>query len=125
MNGPFWTGLVHPNREGDACQNEECINNLRWDSDGSPFDNWDDQIPENLGNVECFVYWVYNGRIMGQPCNEVLRYICELQCPRNNDVSAATTALITPTTAVTHSATSKKVYTGMKILASKVLCALY
>ena len=88
----FWTGLVFPDHHHN-CDNNQCINKLSWDSDGSPLDNWDYTSHDIDGDDPCLRY--ENHKMNGKNCRETNYYICEVQCP----AVPTTTTTTVPTTA--------------------------
>ena len=79
--GNFWTGLTKPDNVG-TCSNNDCINKLVWDSDGSSLTSWVDQSHQKkadlIGVKGCFIY--RNNELNDKTCSNIIHYICEFKC---------------------------------------------
>ena len=87
--GEFWTGLVNPNNE--VCFDGDCVNKLKWDSDGSYLDSWAD-TSHGFGldqGDDCLRY--RDTSIGDHPCDRTYYYICEFQCPTTTTTTITST----------------------------------
>ena len=82
--------MVNPDK--NICRDGGCVNKLKWDSDGSNFDNWayTSHSIKADGGRDCFRYT--NTAMDDRVCYVNHSYICEFQCP----VSAVTTTTAPP-----------------------------
>ena len=97
--GEFWTGLTNPYKV--HCENGDCINKLKWESDGSYLNSWEDQ---NYGIIadsadSCLRYRTH--RIDDKSCAMTYYYICEFKCSSTTTTRTTTTTTITSTTTTT------------------------
>ena len=105
--GQFWTGLSNPNNE--YCENSACFNKLKWDSDGSYLNAWEDQthgIRADNGHG-CLRYT--SDRINDMICAMTYYYICEFKCPSTTTITTTTTT--STTTTITTTTTSSTLTT--------------
>ena len=71
--------MVNPNNK--VCYHDECENELRWDSDGSKFDNWvnQDHGIKVDGGKYCIRYT--SSKMNDRDCDMTYNYVCEFKCP--------------------------------------------
>ena len=94
--GEFWTGLTNPNNE--ICENGNCVNKLKWDSDGSYLNSWEDQnhgIRADRADA-CLRY--QSDKINDMTCAFKYYYICEFKCPSTTTITTTTTSTTLTTT---------------------------
>ena len=91
----FWTGLHNPERK--KCYDAECVDKLKWDSDGSKL-TWANPNHGLYVNEQkpCLRYMssIQNDHW----CGNEYYYICEFKCPPTPSTTTTTTTTTTATT---------------------------
>ena len=78
-SGQFWTGLINPSTI--KCDNSSCVNKLKWDSDGSNFDNWVDKSRVSANGYNYCLRYKKADNIDDKECALAFYYICQYECP--------------------------------------------
>ena len=70
--------MLNPN--GSTCKDDNCLNQLSWESDGSLFSNrYASKINMNLGTL-CVVYKANSGNAVAKPCTDLKKFACQFSC---------------------------------------------
>ena len=85
LQSEFWTGLWNGDRK--ICNNEACVNQLSWLSDGSVYNEHTPDHGLNVGRKKRDVYRClsFKGKdtgIRNSNCHYNKKYVCEFKCQR-------------------------------------------